>query len=187
MMGTRPIGCVGFVVVVHGVQFPAIALGAQLDFQPYWDCLDHIPHLLIAGRTGSGKSVLIGSILWQLTRLYSPNELDLVLIGPKAADYLDFTGAPHFKSPEDIHLRSDGAMDLLREIVEIRYPRQQAAFDDYARAAVRSGTRVSNLRELLAHATATKQPTMLRPFVVIIDEFVELLDATPSSRKDFKR
>lgn len=166
--------------------YPALAIGAQLDFAPYWDCLDHIPHLLIAGRTGSGKSVLIRSILWQLTRLYGPGELDLVLIGPKAADYMDFVTAPHFKSPSDVHLRSEGAIDLLREIVEVRYPRQQASFDEYARAAVRSGTRISNLRELMTHAKATGDQTPLRPFVVIIDEFVELLDASPSTRKDFE-
>lgn len=166
--------------------YPALALGAQLDYSPYWDCLDHIPHLLIAGRTGSGKSVLIRSLLWQLTRLYEPEELDLVLIGPKAADYMDFTNAPHFKSRDDIHLRSDGAMDLLRHIVEVRYPQQQAAFNEYAEIAVQSGTRISNLRELLAHAVATGTRMPLRPFVVIIDEFVELLDATPSSRKDFE-
>lgn len=166
--------------------YPALALGARLDFSPYWDCLDHIPHLLIAGKTGSGKSVLIRSLLWQLTRLYQPDELDLVLIGPKAADYMDFTNAPHFKSKDDIHLRSDGAMDLLRQIVEVRYPQQQAAFNEYAEAAVQSGTRISNLRELLAHAAAMGKPTSLRPFVVIIDEFVELLDASPSSRKDFE-
>jgi hypothetical protein len=166
--------------------YPAVAVGAGLDFTPYWDCLDHIPHLLIAGKTGSGKSVLIRSLLWQLTRLYRPDELDLVLIGPKAADYLDFTAAPHFKAADDIHLRVDGAIDLLREIVEVRYPRQQASFDDYARAAVRSGTRLSNLRELLAHARATDQMVSLRPFVVIIDEFVDLLEAGPSNRKEFE-
>lgn len=166
--------------------YPALAIGAKLNFTPHWDCLDHIPHLLIAGRTGSGKSVLIRSLLWQLTRLYGPEELDLILIGPKAADYLDFTTAPHFKSPNDIHLRSEGAIELLREIVEIRYPRQQAAFDEYARAAVHSGTRISNLRELMAHAASVGEPVPLRPFVVIIDEFVELLDASPSTRKEFE-
>jgi DNA segregation ATPase FtsK/SpoIIIE-like protein len=166
--------------------YPAIAIGAQLDFTPYWDCLDHIPHLLIAGKTGSGKSVLIRSLLWQLTRLYRPDELDLVLIGPKAADYMDFTTAPHFKSPSDIHLRSEGAIDLLREIVEVRYLGQQAIFDQYAQAALSSGTRISNLRELMAHAAAADQPSPLRPFVVIIDEFVELLEGSPGSRKEFE-
>ena len=166
--------------------YPAIAVGARLDFAPYWDCLDHIPHLLIAGKTGSGKSVLIRSLLWQLTRLYEPDELDLVLIGPKAADYMDFTGAPHFKSPNDVHLHADGAIDLLREIVEVRYPVQQAAFNVYSQEALRTGTRISNLRELLAHAAANNEPSSLRPFVVIIDEFVELLDAGPSRRKEFE-
>jgi S-DNA-T family DNA segregation ATPase FtsK/SpoIIIE len=129
---------------------------------------------------------MLRSFLWQLTRLYQPEELDLVLIGPKAADYMDFTTAPHFKSPDDVHLRVEGALDLLREIVEVRYPRQRASFDEYAQAAVRSGVRISNLRELMAHAAAAGQPAPLRPFVVIIDEFVELLDASPSARKDFE-
>jgi hypothetical protein len=166
--------------------YPAIAIGAQLDFTPYWECLDNIPHLLIAGKTGSGKSVLVRSVLWQLTRLYGPNELDLVLIGPKAADYMDFSNAPHFKSPADIHLQPDGAVDLLRQIVDERYPRQQDAFNRYASDALGDGVRISNLRELMVHAATNNRPTSLRPFVVIVDEFVELLDGSPAQRKEFE-
>jgi hypothetical protein len=166
--------------------YPAIALGAQLNFAPLWDCLDHIPHLLVAGKTGSGKSVLLRGILWQLTHLYGPEELDLVLIGPKASDYLDFADAPHFKSPDDVHLASDGAVDVLKNVVDDRYTVQQATFDELAREAMRSGTRVSNLRELLVHATVTEQLNPLRPFVVIVDEFVELMDANPSRRREFE-
>jgi S-DNA-T family DNA segregation ATPase FtsK/SpoIIIE len=166
--------------------YPALAVGAGLDFMPFWQCLDDFPHLLIAGKTGSGKSVLIRSLLWQLTRLYRPKELDLVLIGPKAADYMDFVGAPHFRSPSDVHLRADGAIDLLREIVEVRYPAQQATFDAYARAAMHEGVRISNLRELMAHAAAMGEASPLRPFVVIVDEFVELLDSSPSARREFE-
>ncbi len=62
-----------------------------------------------------------------------------ILIGPKAADYMDFAGAPHFRSPADVHLRTDGSIDLLREIVEVRYPEQQAIFDDYARMVAGGG------------------------------------------------
>jgi hypothetical protein len=112
--------------------------------------------------------------------------LDLILIGPKAADYMDFTGAAHFKSAGDVHLRADGAMELLREIVDVRYPKQQGAFDDYARAAMRSGTRISNLRELMAHAKANGEEAPIHPFVVIIDEFVELLEGRPSTRKELE-
>jgi hypothetical protein len=166
--------------------YPAVAIGAQLDFNPYWACLDRIPHLLIAGKTGSGKSVLVRSLLWQLTRLYGPDELDLVLIGPKAADYIDFGKAPHFKSPADIHLRPEGALDLLKEIVEVRYPRQNAVFDEYVRDALTDGVRISNLRELMTHATATGRTAPLRPFVVIVDEFVELLDSSPMQRREFE-
>jgi hypothetical protein len=166
--------------------YPAVAIGAQLDFTPYWACLDRIPHLLIAGKTGSGKSVLVRSLLWQLTRLYSPDELDLVLIGPKAADYMDFGKAPHFKSPTDIHLRPEGALDLLKEIVENRYPKQNSVFNEYVRNALGDGVRISNLRELIAHEATTGKAAPLRPFVVIVDEFVELLDSSPAQRREFE-
>ncbi len=166
--------------------YPALAIGAGIDFAPYWHCLDDIPHLLIAGKTGSGKSVLIRSLLWQLTRLYEPTELELVLIGPKAADFMDFADAPHFRSSTDVHLRADGAIDLLREIVEVRYPRRQALFDEHATRAMRAGNRVSNLRELMRHSEAQGELAPLTPFVVIVDEFVELLDASPSARKEFE-
>jgi len=166
--------------------YPAIAVGAGIDFTPYWQCLDDIPHLLVAGKTGSGKSVLIRSLLWQLTRLYRPSELELVLIGPKAADFMDFADAPHFRSPFDVHLRADGAIDLLREIVEVRYAERQATFDEYAHKAMREGNRVSNLRELMRYAEARGEQPPLRPFVVIVDEFVELLDSSPSRRKEFE-
>ncbi len=166
--------------------YPAIAVGAGIDFAPYWQCLDDIPHLLVAGKTGSGKSVLIRSLLWQLTRLYHPSELELVLIGPKAADFMDFADAPHFRSPFDVHLRADGAIDLLREIVEVRYAERQATFDEFAHQAMREGNRVSNLRELMRYAEARGEQPPLRPFVVIVDEFVELLDSSPSRRKEFE-
>jgi hypothetical protein len=169
-----------------GTDYPALALGAQLDFSPFWEPLDRFPHLLIAGKTGSGKSILVRSILWQLTRLYSADELDLVLIGPKPADYLDFEDAAHFKTPHDFHLSADGALDLLRDIVEVRYPQMNAAFTDYARRALKRGVRVSNLRELLADSRNSGERTSLRPFVVIIDEFVDLLETDPSARKDFE-
>lgn len=166
--------------------YPALAVGAGIDFAPYWQCLDDIPHLLVAGKTGSGKSVLIRSLLWQLTRLYEPSELELVLIGPKAADFMDFADAPHFRSPSDVHLRAEGAIDLLRDIVEVRYAERQATFDSYALKAMREGNRVSNLRELMRHAQGKGEQPPLRPFVVIIDEFVELLDSSPSGRKEFE-
>lgn len=166
--------------------YPALAVGAGIDFAPYWQCLDDIPHLLVAGKTGSGKSVLIRSLLWQLIRLYEPSELELVLIGPKAADFMDFADAPHFRTPSDVHLRAEGAIDLLREIVEVRYAERQTMFDEYARQAMRDGNRVSNLRELIRHAEARGEQPPLRPFVVIVDEFVELLDSSPSGRKEFE-
>ena len=100
--------------------YPTVALGTQLDFRPYWVALDELPQLLVAGTTGSGKSIFIRSILWQLTNLYTPDEIELVLIDAKSmADYLDFAEAPHFASASDFHSGVSGAIELLG-----RYRRQ---------------------------------------------------------------
>src|SRR5205823_3461928 len=47
--------------------YPTVAIGAQLDFSPCWSTLDELPHLLVGGTTGSGKSMFLRSLLWQLT------------------------------------------------------------------------------------------------------------------------
>jgi hypothetical protein len=96
-----------------GQLYPAAAIGSQIDYSPLWVYLDELPHLLIGGTTGSGKSVFLRSMLWQLTSLYGPDEIDVVLIDAKGlADYLDFVNAPHFKSASDFHLGVPGAMEL---------------------------------------------------------------------------
>lgn len=166
--------------------YPTLALGAQLNFEPLWIPLDNLPHLLIGGTTGSGKSVFLRSLLRQLTRLYSADELDLIIIDAKGlADYLDFRRAPHIKRPSDFHLGIEGALDLLVEIVESRLPASTSAFRAYASQALEgaSPTHITNLRDLLAYARDTGIAAPLRPLVVVIDEFAELVLASPDRKR----
>ncbi len=121
--------------------YPAVAIGAQIDYAPLWAYLDELPHLLVGGTTGSGKSVFLRSVLWQLTSLYGPEELDLVLIDAKGlADYLDFVNAPHFKAATDFHLGVPGALELLERIVDEEIPRRTIVFRNYAAEALHSLT-----------------------------------------------
>jgi FtsK/SpoIIIE family len=147
-------------------RLPTPPLGAQITFEPLWVALDALPHLLVEGTTGSGKSVFLRSLLWQFTHLYMPSDLDLVVIDAKGmSDYLDFSRAPHIKSGDDFHLGVDGALDLLGEIVETRLPARTRAFSSYARKALdREAPRhLTNLREVLADAARYGEEAPVRP------------------------
>ncbi len=170
------------------VEYPELALGAREDFTPEWAALDKLPHLLVAGTTGSGKSVFLRSLLWQLTHMYGERDLDIVLIDAKGlADYLDFADAPQFRSATDFHSGVPGALELLTDIVENRLPARSQIFTDYARQALKRPVpvQVTNLRQLLADSRVSEISTDLRPLVVVVDEFAELLMAS-SDRKRFE-
>jgi hypothetical protein len=166
--------------------YPAFALGANVDFAPEWVALDELPHLLVAGTTGSGKSIFLRSLLWQLTNLYSDAELDIVLIDAKGmADYLDFMTAPHFKAASDFHSGVAGGLELLEEIVQERLPERTRVFRELATQALQETppVQVTTLRQLLQHASERNETVPLRPLVVIIDEFAELVFASADRRR----
>ncbi|HQH28664.1 MAG TPA: FtsK/SpoIIIE domain-containing protein, partial [Oligoflexia bacterium] len=76
-----------------------LALGKDTYGEPYAVTLAKMPHLLIAGATGTGKSVCINSLLMSLLFRYSPKELQLVLIDPKMLELSVYEGIPHLKAP----------------------------------------------------------------------------------------
>ncbi|WP_167337278.1 DNA translocase FtsK [Micromonospora parva] len=164
----------------------SIALGSDLSFSPFWLQLSELPHLLIGGTTGSGKSMLIRSILWQLTRLYGPDDLDLVLIDAKGMnDYRDLARAPQVRSSTDYHLGATGAFDLLLDIVDRRLPERVAEFNRYAEEAL--GRPVPQLfTDIVSLAKDSLDQGIrppMRPFVVVIDEFAELALSSADKRR----
>lgn len=76
-----------------------MALGRAVDGDPKVVDLRKMPHLLIAGTTGSGKSVFVGSIITGLLFRHSPKTLRLVLIDPKMVDLAAFASIPHLALP----------------------------------------------------------------------------------------
>ena len=77
----------------------AITLGRDTSSSPVIVDLDRMPHLLVAGTTGSGKSVLINAIISCLLFRNSPQELKLILIDPKRVELTGYNGIPHLLTP----------------------------------------------------------------------------------------
>ena len=77
----------------------AIALGKNIGGQPVVVDLANMPHLLIAGTTGSGKSVGINTMILSLIYKYSPDDCKLIMIDPKMLELSIYDGIPHLLSP----------------------------------------------------------------------------------------
>lgn len=77
----------------------AVALGRDTSSKPMIVDIDKMPHVLIAGTTGSGKSVLINAFIGSLLFRNSPDELKLILIDPKRVELTNYNGIPHLLTP----------------------------------------------------------------------------------------
>ena len=99
------IGLVSLRDVAESAEFRAgsskltVALGRDVAGSPIVTDLSRLPHLLIAGQTGSGKSVLINSVITSLLLQATPDEVRLILADPKRVELAGFNGIPHLVTP----------------------------------------------------------------------------------------
>ncbi|TSC87595.1 MAG: DNA segregation ATPase FtsK/SpoIIIE, S-DNA-T family [Microgenomates group bacterium Gr01-1014_7] len=77
----------------------AVALGRDTSSKPMVVDLDKMPHVLIAGTTGSGKSILLNSFITSLLFRNSPDELKIIMIDPKRVELTNYNGIPHLLTP----------------------------------------------------------------------------------------
>ena len=100
----------------------AIALGKSVHGEPYISDLSVMPHLLIAGATGSGKSVALNTIITSILYKASPEEVKLILIDPKRLEFSIYDGIPHLLCPVVKNPRKSEAvlLDVIKKM-EARY------------------------------------------------------------------
>ena len=95
-----------------------IALGRDVEGRPRLGDLAKMPHLLIAGQTGSGKSVCINTIVASLLYQGTPDTLQLLMIDPKMVELVEYEGIPHLRYPVVVEL-SEAAKVLLWAVEEM--------------------------------------------------------------------
>ncbi|WP_342472158.1 DNA translocase FtsK [Metasolibacillus sp. FSL H7-0170] len=149
------------------------ALGLDLTGKPVTLDLRKMPHGLIAGATGSGKSVCINSILVSLLYKADPNELKLMLIDPKMVELAPFNHIPHLVSPVITDVKAAAA--ALKWAVEEMERRYQL----FMHAEVRDITRFNAIAEANGQY-AQKLPYLL----IVIDELADLMMMAPTDVED---
>ena len=155
------------------------ALGRDIAGQPVIADLAKMPHLLIAGTTGSGKSVCINSIIISILYKASPSEVRFLMIDPKAVELTEYNGLPHMLVPvvTDAH-KASGALGWAVSEMMKRYK-------TFSECGVRNLEGYNNLAESQDYQDENGQPMPFMPqIVIIIDELADLMMAAPKEVED---
>lgn len=141
-----------------------IGLGKDLSGTPIFGDLAKMPHLLIAGTTGSGKSVCINAIITSLLLRARPDEVKFVMIDPKMVEFTNYENIPHLLAP--IVTDPKKASRTLKEWVLHEMDKRYKTF--YA-AGVR------NLEAFNSKADTSRQGEKLPYIIIIIDELADMM------------
>ena len=153
----------------------SIALGKDIAGSVKTFSLIKIPHLLIAGTTGSGKSVCINAIILSLIFRYSPDEVKFILIDPKRVEFSMYNNLPHLLTPNVI-TDSEKALNALSWCVD----EMERRFIVFANARVKNLEEYNNSEEVL-EGRAEKLPYI----IFIIDELADLLMTSKKEAEDY--
>ena len=153
-----------------------IVLGRDAVGNPLIADLTSMPHLLIAGTTGSGKSVCVNSIILSLMIMRKPHEVKMLLVDPKQVEMTDFKGIPHLLSPvvTDMKLAA-GVLTWAVQKMEQRYERMSKVGVRNI-ATFNKMSREDRLARLTDSDEKPEEYIDAMPYIVIIvDEFADLM------------
>jgi DNA segregation ATPase FtsK/SpoIIIE, S-DNA-T family len=136
-----------------------VVLGKDVAHNPIVIDIDQTPHLLMAGTTGSGKSVAMNVMILSLINKLSPDDVRFIMIDPKMLDLVAYNDLPHMLTP--VVTQTDKALEVLNWVVEemmVRYHLMSAV----------------GAKNLESYNNKTTENTLPR-IVVFIDELADLM------------
>ncbi len=147
------------------------ALGKTIDGQPYFTDLKKMPHLLIAGATGAGKSVCLNTIICSFLYRMRPDRLRLLLVDPKRVEMSIYQGIPHLISPvvcdakraaAALHWAVEQMEDRYKKLVELKV-RNIDGYNDVVLNPDKASKMAGKTYEVMPH------------LVIVVDELADLM------------
>ncbi|MDT2759777.1 DNA translocase FtsK [Enterococcus xiangfangensis] len=161
----------------HPDKILEVPLGRDISGMVRTADLTKMPHLLIAGSTGSGKSVAINGIITSILMRAKPNEAKLMMIDPKMVELNVYNGIPHLLTPVVTNPRK--AAQALQKVVQ----EMEERYEKFAATGVRN---ISGFNELVIQKNLEDgQNRPILPFiVVIVDELADLMMVASNEVED---
>jgi len=162
-----------------------LGLGKDIAGNPVVADLAKMPHLLVAGTTGSGKSVCVNALLMSLLFKSKPDEVRLILIDPKMLELNVYEGIAHLLTPVVTDMKEAanalrwcvGEMDRRYELMSGLGVRNITGFNRKVSEAIEAGAPLDDPTFNPDHHPPGSQPQKLKPLpyiVVVVDEFADL-------------
>ncbi|SFD69597.1 DNA segregation ATPase FtsK/SpoIIIE, S-DNA-T family [Paenibacillus catalpae] len=149
----------------------SIAFGRDISGQPIIGNLARMPHLLVAGATGSGKSVCINGIITSILYKAAPDEVKFLMVDPKMVELNVYNGIPHLLAPVVTDPRR-AALALKKIVVEM-----EKRYELFSKSATRN---IEGYNALMA-----ENPKAVLPYiVVIVDELADLMMVASNDVED---
>lgn len=156
----------------------AIAVGKDLAGRIIVADIAKMPHLLIAGATGSGKSVCVNTIIMSLVYKSSPEDVKLIMIDPKVVELSVYNGIPHLFIPVVTDpKKAAGALNWAVAEMTDRYQK-------FAQYGVRDLHSYNQKISELPQTAETESPKKLPQIVIIVDELADLMMVAPGEVED---
>ena len=169
----------------HGMHSPlSVALGKDIGGQPVVVDLAKMPHLLVAGTTGSGKSVGVNAMILSLIYKSEPKDVRMIMVDPKMLELSIYEGIPHLLAPVVTDMAKAGnALNWCVGEMERRYKlmsalgvRNLSGFNAKINEAKKAGEHIPNPFSLTTDTEIGPEPLEPLPYiVVVIDELADLM------------
>ncbi|MBC2329513.1 FtsK/SpoIIIE family DNA translocase [Listeria swaminathanii] len=154
-----------------------IALGRDISGEAMMASLDKMPHLLVAGATGSGKSVCINGIITSILLRAKPHEVKMMMIDPKMVELNVYNGIPHLLAP--VVTNPKKAAQALQKVVA----EMERRYDLFSHTGTRNMQGYNDYVKKQNELNDEKQPAL--PFiVVIVDELADLMMVASNDVED---